>query len=357
MALLYLDSCGDYYDDAGILDKWRAYRVSGLTAGITANGRTGKGIQLGQLGGLSSIITRNITPSLRYVVGVALRYTGGPTFLSQVIGVGTISSQFVGYCAFNDLGKPSLHNYNDAIIAVDETDWQAHPDTWYYVEMDITIQYGSGPPHPLSISSMKMFVDGREAVTASAYSTGLSLTDDFPLGYINIGGVGSTTTIDDIYVTNNRRHGNARVRVIRPDEDGDYLDFAGNTSPATDHFEEVNDTEEDGDTSYLESGTVGHKESHYFEDINEFSNFDVRGVQHIITAKQDVEGVRAFKSLILPEGASPATEYTPGNTHYANVSYLQYLTPVELNPATSADWTKAEVNDTQFGIEIVEAED
>jgi hypothetical protein len=128
-------------------------------------------------------------------------------------------------------------------------------------------------------------------------STGLSLSDVFPLGYMNIGGVGSRTIIDDIYVTTNRRHGNARVRVIRPDEDGDYLDFAGSTSPATDHFEEVNDTEEDGDSTYLESGTVGHKESHYFEDINEFSNFDVRGVQHIITAKQDVEGVRAFKSL------------------------------------------------------------
>jgi hypothetical protein len=357
MALLYLDSCGDYYANEGILDKWRAYTVSGLSASITESGRTGKGIALGQLGGLSSIISRNLGASLRYVIGVAIKYPEGDTNGSPLIGVGTVSGQFVGYCCLNGLGKPELRNHANAIIAVDESDWQSHPATWYYVELDITIQYGSGPPHPLSISSMKMFVDGREAVTASAYSTGLSLTDDFPLGYMNIGGVGAGTIIDDIYVTTNRRHGNARVRVIRPDEDGDYLDFAGSTSPATDHFEEVNDTEEDGDSTYLESGTVGHKESHYFEDINEFSNFDVRGVQHIITAKQDVEGVRAFKSLILPEGASPATEYTPGNTHYANVSYLQYLTPVELNPATSADWTKAEVNDTQFGIEIVEAED
>jgi hypothetical protein len=68
-----------------------------------------------------------------------------------------------------------------------------------------------------------------------------------------------------------------------------------------------------------------------------------------------VEGVRAFKSLILPDGASPATEYKPGTTHYANVSYLQYLTAVEYNPSTGVDWTKAEVNATEFGIEIEEA--
>jgi hypothetical protein len=356
MALLYLDSCGDYYANEGILDKWRAFTVSGLSGSITDSGRTGKGIALGQLGGLSSIISRNIDASLRYVVGVAIKYTDGATNGSPLIGVGTVSGQFVGYCVLNGLGKPELRNHSNGIIAVDESDWQSHPDTWYYVELDITISYGgTGSSRTLTISSMKMFVDGREAVTASSYSTGLTLTDAFPLGYINIGGVGAGTVIDDIYVTDSRRHGNARVRVIRPDEDGSYLDFGGVASPLTDHFEEVNDTNEDGDDSYLSSSTVGEKETHFFEDINEFSNFDVRGLQHIITARQDVEGVRAFKSLILPDGASPATEYKPGTTHYANVSYLQYLTPVEYNPSTGVDWTKAEVNATEFGIEIEEA--
>jgi hypothetical protein len=77
MALLYLDSCGDYYANEGILDKWRAYTVSGLSASITESGRTGKGIALGQLGGLSSIISRNLGASLRYVIGVAIKYPEG----------------------------------------------------------------------------------------------------------------------------------------------------------------------------------------------------------------------------------------------------------------------------------------
>lgn len=163
------------------------------------------------------------------------------------------------------------------------------------------------------------------------------------------GGFSPAPTIywDDFYIAdtsgsyNNTFKGDVEVRALTPNANGTYSQFTGSDGNSTDNYDLINDTTY---TDYVESSTVGQKDSYQLEDV---SNMNVHAVQSVVRGAQTSGGMAAVRPFV----RVGSTDY-PGTTQYLgqqNVSTNIF----EANPATSAAWTAADVNGTEVGIEVV----
>lgn len=124
---------------------------------------------------------------------------------------------------------------------------------------------------------------------------------------------------------------------------------AGWTPNAGANWDMVNDRPApDGEATHVATTTPGTRDVHHFEDIPPGS--EVKAVQLVVLARKETEGSVHLRPIVHQGG----TDY-PGPTQgVASLAYDRYLTqPVDLNPATGAKFTVAEINAGQFGVEKV----
>lgn len=348
--LLYLDPCGDDYTTSDILLRWRAYTVNGLDASVVSGGRTGQCIQLGQLGGLSNGLTRNVQAQANKIVcGGAIKYGFGVLTVpngSKIWSVGNLVGNGYASCSFNASGVPTVYGPGGETLAFDETGWFCHPNVWYYVELVVDISFsGSAGAYTLILDEVSMYVDGRLAATKTGYTSGLTnMGAQYKMGSVSIGGVGADTLIDDVYISNERRWGNARIAIRRPNAEGDLVDFLPSTGST--QYSLIDDTTPDV-SDYIYSSNVGDQACSHIQDIVG-SNVAIKGLQHVLVLNQDIEGVRGVKTLVKTTGGLHLIPLE----HFVNLSPLFYFTPFEFNPDTGLDWTIPEFNAAQFGLEI-----
>jgi hypothetical protein len=211
--------------------------------------------------------------------------------------------------------------------------------SWYYIEAKFVLHDTTG--------SVTVKVDG---------TTVLSLTnvDTRNAGTPLVNGVryetsgGATTDYCDLYVadttgtTNNDFLGDTRVRELYPNGAGTYTDF---TPSAGSNYQAVDETAQDGDTTYVQSSTVGHKDTYAYTDLA--TSPTIKGARLLLLAKKDDAGARS----IAPTVKSGATE-DDGTTAALSTSYVYYSKIWETDPNTSAAWTAANLNAAEFGVEV-----
>ena len=105
--------------------------------------------------------------------------------------------------------------------------------------------------------------------------------------------------------------------------------------------------DDDGDASYVESGTVGHKDLYGYQDLTG-TPAAIMAVQLATVARKDDAGSRSLRA-VLKSGATTAN----GATRVLGTSYALYDDRFEVDPATGAAWTKAGVDALQAGVEVV----
>jgi hypothetical protein len=156
-----------------------------------------------------------------------------------------------------------------------------------------------------------------------------------------------TIVIDDFYLTdtsgsyNNTFKGDVEVRALAPNGNGTYSQFTGSDGNSVDNYDLINDTTY---TDYVESSTVGNKDSYQLEDV---SGVNIHAAQSVVRGAQTSGGMAAVRPFV----RVGSTDY-PGGTQYLgqqNVSTHIY----EVNPATSAAWTAGDINNTEVGVEVV----
>ena len=212
-----------------------------------------------------------------------------------------------------------------------------------HLDCKITINDASGTVLVKSGGTTHLNLTSQDTkTTANAYVTS-----------VRVGGDGTNTvTVDDFYILDttgsapqNDQLGDCRISVARPTAEGTYSQFT--PSAGTDNSQNVDDTTPDGDGTYNSSGNVGDRDSFGMGAMTDIGGAAIYGVQLNMVARKDASGTRKVRGFTRPVG----TNYF-GTSQSLTTSYLNYREIWQTNPETAAQWAEAEVNLSQFGVEV-----
>lgn len=218
---------------------------------------------------------------------------------------------------------------------------------WYYIEFNVTVTYDAGPPITSTLSyEIKV---NEESIKSNSITIGYSDFTEYGFTTLTMnppGGYTGAAWFDDLYLTAGEFLGDLRIYVIRPD--GDDTPSQWTPSPAGDHFEQVNDTNPDGDTTTLSSDTDGQQDMVTLEDIS--LTGEIKGIQGNTIAKKDDSG----GSVIRTEYEISATPYEVADDKYLNyLSWVDHRDPMRLNPVTGLAFTVDEINAMKMGVKRI----
>lgn len=138
--------------------------------------------------------------------------------------------------------------------------------------------------------------------------------------------------------------GDRAVTYLAPTGAGAHADFTPNTGA---NYAAVDEANEDGDTTYVASSTVGQRDSYSLGDLPAGAAA-VDGVKAILCAKKTDAGTRAIARSF----RIGATDYD-GTGVNLGTDYVYLDTGVvALNPATGVAWAAADVNGMELGMEV-----
>ena len=152
--------------------------------------------------------------------------------------------------------------------------------------------------------------------------------------------------IDNIFIADDWQ-GELTSYLLKPTSDV-TSDFTPSTG--SDNYAMVDDDAEDGDTTYVESSTVGHKDLYGYEDAP--TNIDIKAVS-IVTVMKEVDPGDRFVRHIANQDATEydLTSFGLGSVYPQAVS-LGLSEILNTCPDTTA-WTPTKLNAISFGFEIV----
>jgi hypothetical protein len=138
--------------------------------------------------------------------------------------------------------------------------------------------------------------------------------------------------------------GDGVIETIFPNGPG--LAAGWTPSSASANWDQVNDKPTpDGDATYVQTTTPGVRDCHQFEDIP--VGAQILGVHYNMLVRKLDDGTVTVKPIVGQGGV----QYDGPTQGVATVAYDRYLTqPYDVNPATGAAWTAAEINAGQWGI-------
>ena len=338
MALRYMDSF-DHYATADIDKK---YDFTSNSPPIdTSLFRFGTG-SLGAMGTGASPeqLTKIIDSQPTWIVGFAFYQNGMSTtpFFKFVDG----ATQHV-YLGMNASGKMEVYGPGAVLLGASTT--LLTINVWWYIEFKVTIaDAGSWDLRINGTSETSGSGDTRNGANASAdrFIIGMngSLSGSFHMDdFYVLDGTGSAPTNDFL--------GDCRVEALRPNGNGNSSQFTGSDGNSTDNYLLVdeNDPGPNDDTDYVESPTVGDKDTYAMANLVTTAG-TVYGVQAVPFAKKTDAGVREFVSV----ARLSATE-TDSVAKVPSTLYRYYSDIRETKPGGGA-WTISDVNSAEFGVKV-----
>jgi hypothetical protein len=225
-------------------------------------------------------------------------------------------------------------------IMAETSGFRAKQNVWYYVETKVFIDGSAG--------TVTIRVNGIEVLNV----TGLDTLVNAPASVKDIRLIGSINLqfwVDDFYIADDSGYihtdflGSMITQTIRPDADA-TANFTTST-PSANHFENVDETIVDDDTSYVESNTSGQRELYDHGNLSALTTVKAAGLNVIVN---DGGVNQAFQHLVSSNG----TENVSGNITINSSSYLTKLYVSEQDPDINAAWTLNTINAAKFGFQI-----
>lgn len=329
MALRFCDSF-DHYATADGTDKYNTFQ------GAISTGRFGSALH--HTSGGSQLTTQKIIDAqATWIVGFAMRRTGnnGNPFFVALDGATT----HLDLRMINDVIQVTR---NGTQIGLGAT--TMNTNVWYYVEFKFTISdTGSFTVRINGVADPNL-----DNVSADTRNAGNASVDRFNIR-------GGTNLLqwhcDDLYIcdasgsTNNDFLGDVRVEALQPDGNGNSSQFVGSDANSTDNYLLVDEATPNADTDYVESGTVGNKDTYTFEAMASASG-SVYGVQIVPYAKKTDAGSRSIATVARLSGTE-----VDGPDRSLSTDYLYWPDVRETKPGGGA-WSISDVNSAEFGIKV-----
>lgn len=215
---------------------------------------------------------------------------------------------------------------------------------WFYLEVKVNI----GTP-----GSCEIRVNGSTVGTASGITTQQSGNPTWNTFHLTgMGQFGPNWVVDDLYMidpNDGLRHtnflGEVRVQTKFPDADGYETDFLRSQGM-------VNAFNVNGVTSYSDTANYNYNGNVNAIDLYDITPFSISGtifaVQENMSVKKDDTGSRDICPLL-----RTASTNFQGPTYVCYSSYTYAGDLWEYNPETDAPWTVLDLNEAQFGIQVV----
>ncbi len=208
-------------------------------------------------------------------------------------------------------------------------------NVWYYIEVEFRVDNPAG--------YVRVFANGSPIITFTGDT--LAVTGEPSVSRIGVLGGSPVAAIDDVYVTERTtRYGEARAQTVRPIADTADKDFSPNAGAT--NYSRVNELLIDGDSSYVSSSTVGAEDLYELDDLDATPE-SIFAVQVRVVARKDDAATRAIKA-----GLKSGATLTLGEEFFLSSSYTTHVDIYDLNPDTSAAWTKAAIDALQIGQRI-----
>lgn len=216
--------------------------------------------------------------------------------------------------------------------------------TWYCIEVYLKVSNAAGVCQVKVNGVLDINFSGDTQQTANAECS------YFQWGR-GIGGASGSEMLahfDDIAINdttgtkNNSWIGRGGIYGLKPSGAGTYAQFTPSTGA---NYECVDEVPPNDDTDYVESDTVGYKDSYALADLP-VATGQVDAVQWLARAKLDAAGAGNFKRLLRHD----STDYN-GENLTVDTSYVYHQEILE-NAPDDTEWTVAKVNALEIGMEI-----
>lgn len=333
MAFRFCDSY-DHYTTGQVLRKWTAGSINSISTG---NGRSSTNcLRLATFDYVSLTLDSQST----WIIGTAYKTSstalgtlGGTAQNIELLDAGStqIGARLNSDGTFSVVrGGTVLGTTSFSILA----------NTYYFLELKVVIHPSSG--------SFDLRINGVSRVSASGVNT--RSTSNSTANQIKLAGSNAVTNdFDDTYIldgtgsANNDFIGDVRIQALLPSGNGNYSQFVGSDGNSTNNYLLVSETTPDDDTSYVESSSVGDKDTYAFSNLSG-SPGTVFAIQTVICGRKTDAGSRSIARVIRSGSTDEdgATVALPDN-------YVYLLQASELDPNTSAAWTPSGVNNAEFG--------
>lgn len=338
MTLRFADSF-DHYASADLLLKWSS--TAGTAPTIAAVGRRGtSGLRIS--GGTSSSVIKTLDPHATWTIGFALNVSLAPVAASRLVSVFDAGTEHLRV-RLNTDGTMSVLRGGSTVLSTSASSLTF--GGFSYVEFTFTINDTTGS-YDVRVNGVSFTsgtgVDTRNGANATVNQVQLRGADS----------PGGTWDFEDLYMcdgagsTNNTFLGDVRVDCYMPNGNGNSSQLTGSDGNSTDNYLLVDEASQNGDTDYVQSATSGQKDTYTFADMAHTPT-SIFGTQLNMIAKKDDSGTRSICAV----ARSGGTDYD-GDTQALSTSYADFRQIREVDPATSAAWTRTNLNSAEFGVKV-----
>lgn len=209
--------------------------------------------------------------------------------------------------------------------------------TWYYIELYVSHD------NVAKTVTLRLYVNENE-VASGTVSLGSTYT---PAGFSYLSfhhGVtgGVNDRVDDLYITTGERLGDVKIYVIRPNGAG--VSSAWASSTGREGWQDINENQVDGDSSYIYTTNAGAEHVVNLEDLSQYG--EIKGVQTNVIAKKLDAGSAAIQVVSRFNGVN----YYTSNQRPSYGSYRDFTMAYRLNPNTGVAFTVDDITWMQAGV-------
>jgi hypothetical protein len=337
MALLFMDSF-DHYATADVLEKWTA-QESTIVGQLIGTGLGRRGTNAWRAGSTNRGLVRAVPSSATIITGRALNLGGAPSGAGAILQLMEAGTPHITVRANIDLSLSVLRGTTGGTLLATTAAGVLSGSGYDYIEFKATINDTTG--------SYELRVNGANVLSGSGLDTRNGLTG--VITSVALIAIRLDELWDDVYIcdssgsTNNDFLGDVRVDCFFPSGNGNSSQLVGSDSNSVDNYLLVDESAPNDDTDYVQSATVGDKDTYSFPNLSHTPSV-INGIQVCMNAKKDDSGSRSISSVIRSGGTD-----TNGTTRAISTSYSYHLQISETDPNTSAAWTQAGFNAAEFG--------
>lgn len=211
-------------------------------------------------------------------------------------------------------------------------------NSWNYWEVELVVHSSAG--------TMNLYMNGSLLLSLTGLNTAAA---GGGIGYLQFYIPISTASswvriIDDIYVTDSAtKLGESRIETLRPASDNTA---AWTPSSGANNYSRVNETTVDGDTSYVQTATIGAQDLYTIGSLSS-TPASIWSVNVVSFAEKTDATTRLLYNTVKSGSTS-----SDGSSVNLSASYTRYDRVLSTDPATSAAWTASGVNNLLIGPKV-----
>lgn len=303
-------------------------------------GRLGQGKSLDMASG-NTLQTNDIMNTDEVSCGFAIKFSSVTGGLTQ-----PIFGMFESGGGFNNslnLVRPSTGSAwqvrRGTAAVLGSSSFSPVVDVWYYVTMRATINASTGIVE-VYVATLQGEL-GDKIIDLTNVNTGSN--NRRHVGWDT--GNGLAFALDDVYVYDGNFKQHSQVQTLLPNAAGDSAQF---TPDSGSNHERVDEVPNDGDTSYVESNTTGHKDLYNFDNIILPQNVTaIDAVQLNALARQTSASIDI--KHVTKSGTSEAD--SAADT-IASGTFIHSYHIQETDPDGGGAWSENKLDGAQFGFKV-----